>query len=995
MSNNSSPSKPSPLYQMQLDLDHQQQILGLQMQLDQLQQQQINSELIESPQSKIFSELAARAARSRSFSRDHAPQNFNNLTLQSIQTQQQLLQSSILQSQYSPLINPQTQNIRRARAETFSSFPSKIVDEVSREGSPRIRSGSLTMPSASISNAFGQSIFTSSWEPTTESSQNTESLSTFSNRSINDLPDDTSSIARTFDLLGLDDPETNLQFGSSPHSTQIFTPLGFRERSHSNSSNSSPVSEIAARLGPQNNAAAASVAAALRARSYTIPVGENLHQNLSISIPPNLRPRATSIAYLESERDVGKMLISAPTRERSGSTSSQNAPLGSANIVGYERSKLSMVEEPSLGGSPMSDKEFRNGMQFNSDYAPSALNSASNFPSLTHMSPFPDVAIPNLAYSLLAHQTPSRSLWIGNIDPALSAADLLTQFTPFGSIESLRILSDKECAFVNYLRVEEAVVARDTMQGARIGNCIVKIGFGRPESNDVIGMQPTKRIGNIPPTTDPIELENIFSQFGQVESARVLTHKNCGFVNFFTVEDAIIARKAMNGAEITGSIVKIGFAKVPDLAATTALTPPPDTIGMSKEASYSSQMAQFTQQQAAFHQSQLGFLSPQRNAALLDALGPPISPLPFVSREDVDDLEYLEDQYFATVSMLPEPNPNRQVDQSRAREIRKRLEGHVSGKEVEAFFLEVLDDVVDLCTDYIGNVVVQKLMEKCNDAQRQCLIDRIAPHMSSIGIHKNGTWAAQKIIDCARTPGQIQSIVTALQPYTPPLLLDQFGNYVVQCCLRLGTQRNQFVFDALYAKCWEIGQGRFGARAMRACLESPYTTKRQQKHVSIAIVQNAVALAMNPNGTILINWLVDSSTLPGRFRVLAPKLTSQIVVLCTHKLGSAHVEPDAREVILKEIFFSDDNTLGEILSDVFQGVPLVHKILVYASPDEKVKLGDRVRENIGRLSDTVMESHGNKRLLEELAVIPSATVLGNIGFGGEIGYYGASALVVE
>ncbi|KAJ1551193.1 hypothetical protein HK096_002595, partial [Nowakowskiella sp. JEL0078] len=781
MSNSSSPSKPSPLYQMQLDLEHQQQILGLQMQLDQLQQQQITSELIDSPQQNIFSELAARAARSRSFSRDHARQHFNNLTLQSIQTQQQILQNNILQSQYSPIISPQTQNIRRARAETFSSFPSKIVDEISREGSPRNRSGSLAMPSTNISNAFGQSIFTSSWEPNSGSPLDPENITTISTNSINEMPEDTSSIARTLDLLGLDDPETSQQFGS-PAPASIFSPLGFRERSHSNSSptNSSPVSEIAARLGPQTNAAAASVAAALRARSYSIPVGENLVQNLSISIPPNLRPRATSIAYLESERDVGQMPVGTPARERSGSASSQNAPMGSVNMVGYGRSKLGMVEEPSIGGSPDSvidnDPHFRNEMQFSLEYAPpSALTSATYFPSISHVSPFPENGNPNLNYGSPIHQTPSRSLWIGNIDPALSASDLLTQFTPFGSIESLRILPDKECAFVNYVKVEDAVVARDTMQGSRIGNCVVKIGFGRPEINDSMG------IGNIPPTTDPTDIEHIFSQFGQVESARVLTHKNCGFVNFFTIDDAITARKAMNGAEIAGSIVKIGFAKVPDLVASNITPTPPQeasgTVGMSREASYSSQMAQFAQQQAAFYQSQLGFLSPQRNAALLDSLGPPISPLPGVGKEDIEELEYLEDRYFTTVSMLPEPNPNRRVDQSRAREMRKRLEGHVSGKEVEAFFLEVLDDAVDLCTDYIGNVVIQKLMEKCNDAQRQRLIDRIAPHISSIGIHKNGTWAAQKIIDCARTPGQIQSIVTSLQAYTPPLLLDQFGNY--------------------------------------------------------------------------------------------------------------------------------------------------------------------------------------------------------------------------
>jgi RNA recognition motif-containing protein len=41
------------------------------------------------------------------------------------------------------------------------------------------------------------------------------------------------------------------------------------------------------------------------------------------------------------------------------------------------------------------------------------------------------------------------------------------------------------------------------------------------------------------------------------------THKNCGFVNFVHLQDAMTARSELNGREISGSIVKIGFAKVP------------------------------------------------------------------------------------------------------------------------------------------------------------------------------------------------------------------------------------------------------------------------------------------------------------------------------------------------------------------------------------------------------------------------------------------------
>ena len=76
--------------------------------------------------------------------------------------------------------------------------------------------------------------------------------------------------------------------------------------------------------------------------------------------------------------------------------------------------------------------------------------------------------------------------------------------------------------------------------------------------------------------------------------------------------------------------------------------------------------------------------------------------------------------------------------------------------------------------------VVQKLFENCAFPTRMAMLDRISPHLAIIGVHKTGTWAAQKIIECAQTPEEINIIVQHLRPYTPPLLLDRSGNYVIQ-----------------------------------------------------------------------------------------------------------------------------------------------------------------------------------------------------------------------
>lgn len=83
---------------------------------------------------------------------------------------------------------------------------------------------------------------------------------------------------------------------------------------------------------------------------------------------------------------------------------------------------------------------------------------------------------------------------------------------------------------------------------------------------------PTRSLwlGNIPSSTTVSSLNVIFSTFGSIESTRVLTHKNCGFVNFENLESAVQAKSQLNGKEIFPGAgpVRIGYAKIPSAAAT-------------------------------------------------------------------------------------------------------------------------------------------------------------------------------------------------------------------------------------------------------------------------------------------------------------------------------------------------------------------------------------------------------------------------------------------
>lgn len=108
------------------------------------------------------------------------------------------------------------------------------------------------------------------------------------------------------------------------------------------------------------------------------------------------------------------------------------------------------------------------------------------------------------------------------------------------------------------------------------------------------------------------------------------------------------------------------------------------------------------------------------------------------------------------------------------------------------------------------------------------MLERIAPYLATIGVHKNGTWAAQKIIECSSTDEERAIVVNNLRPFAPPLMCDSLGNYVCAGTLRFGEPFNHYVFDAMIDRMWDIAQNRFGARCMRTCLESPYTSLYQK-----------------------------------------------------------------------------------------------------------------------------------------------------------------------
>ncbi len=176
---------------------------------------------------------------------------------------------------------------------------------------------------------------------------------------------------------------------------------------------------------------------------------------------------------------------------------------------------------------------------------------------------------------------------------------------------------------------------------------------------------------------------------------------------------------------------------------------------------------------------------------------------------------------------------------------------------------------------------------------------------------------------------------------------------------------------------WEVAQGRFGARSMRACLESPHITLSQQRRIATAIILNSIPLATNPNGALLLTWLLDTSNFPSRYNLLAPRFTPHLSHLCTHKLASLTVlrivnqktEPNASRQIVEALFNSPgDHVLTDVLGDQVNGVAVVHKILTssFIDPMDKQNYIEATKRVLIELM--VIATQAYRRLIEEVGL---------------------------
>eukprot|EP00897_Mesotaenium_endlicherianum_P008559 jgi/Mesen1/7731/ME000407S06967 len=183
-------------------------------------------------------------------------------------------------------------------------------------------------------------------------------------------------------------------------------------------------------------------------------------------------------------------------------------------------------------------------------------------------------------------------LYVGNLPYNTDSEQLAEIFQDVGVVELVEVIYDRDTgrsrgfAFVTMASVEEAEKAIEALDGAELGNRSIRVNFPNPQGTrdrTAAGPRPTRDgapprrggsrdsenklyVGNLSWGMDDMGLEDLFSEFGSVQEARVVTDRETGrsrgfgFVTLTTGDEVNAAVSALDGVEVDGRTIRVNLA---------------------------------------------------------------------------------------------------------------------------------------------------------------------------------------------------------------------------------------------------------------------------------------------------------------------------------------------------------------------------------------------------------------------------------------------------
>ncbi|KIW02093.1 uncharacterized protein PV09_06583 [Verruconis gallopava] len=144
----------------------------------------------------------------------------------------------------------------------------------------------------------------------------------------------------------------------------------------------------------------------------------------------------------------------------------------------------------------------------------------------------------------------SRTVYLGNIPSDTTAEEILNHVRS-GQVESVRLLLDKNCAFISFLDSSsathfhsDAILKKLSIKGQDI-----KIGWGKPShvptsvslAVQQSGASRNVYLGNLPEDITEEEIREDLGKYGAIDTVKMVREKNIAFVHFLSIGNAVKA----------------------------------------------------------------------------------------------------------------------------------------------------------------------------------------------------------------------------------------------------------------------------------------------------------------------------------------------------------------------------------------------------------------------------------------------------------------------
>lgn len=292
-------------------------------------------------------------------------------------------------------------------------------------------------------------------------------------------------------------------------------------------------------------------------------------------------------------------------------------------------------------------------------------------------------------------------------------------------------------------------------------------------------------------------------------------------------------------------------------------------------------------------------------------------------------------------------------DQHGCRFLQKKLEDGV-GSHRDMIFAETFQHFAELMTDPFGNYLCQKMLEYCTDEQRNLIVESVSSKLVTISLNMHGTRAVQKTIDFLSTSRQIHSIILSLSMNVVTLIKDLNGNHVIQKCLnRLNAEDNQFIYDAVAARCVEVATHRHGCCVLQRCVD--HASDKQRVQLVQEITYNALTLVQDPFGNYVVQYILDLND--ARFtEAIIRQFIGNVCLLSVQKFSSNVIEKcirvadaNLRRQLTDELL--NRARLEKLLRDSFANY-VVQTALDYSEPMQRAQLVECIRPILPMIRNT-------------------------------------------